>query len=104
MAQIRAVILTMAMAVSLIAVGQEPYKKLADQPANNKNAKNADLERELWDADQQWLCSAGATPYHKDYKECIEVRSHYSSRQILATRSCLGVTEPIWPASWLPFY
>jgi ketosteroid isomerase-like protein len=81
MAQIRAVILTIAMAVSLIAVGQEPRKKLADQPANNKSAKNADLEKELWDADQQWLCSAGATPYHKDYKECVEFRSHYWTDQ-----------------------
>ncbi len=29
----------------------------------------------LWVADQEWLCSAGATPYHKDYKECIEYRN-----------------------------
>jgi hypothetical protein len=27
--------------------------------------------------DQQWLCSAGATPYHKDYKECVEFRNKF---------------------------
>ena len=81
MAQVRAVILTILMAISLIAVGQEPKKPVASSHMDNKSAKNADLEKELWDADQQWLCSAGATPYHKDYKECIEFRDQYWTDQ-----------------------
>jgi hypothetical protein len=56
-----------AMAVSLMAMGQ----------AN----KNADLEKVLWDADQQWLCSSGAGPYHKEIKDCVEFRSKYWADQ-----------------------
>ena len=81
MPQIRAVILTLIMAISLMAVGQEPQKKVERQQSNTQNAKNADLEKQLWDADQQWLCSAGATKYHKDYKECIEFRNEYWTNQ-----------------------
>lgn len=81
MAQMRAVILTLLVAVSLIALGQETPKVSASRQTGNQNNKNAELEKELWDADQQWLCSAGATPYHKDYKECIEFRSQYWTDQ-----------------------
>jgi ketosteroid isomerase-like protein len=35
---------------------------------------NSDLEKTLWDADQQWLCSG---PYVKSYKDCVEFRSRY---------------------------
>ncbi len=40
-----------------------------------------ELEKTLWDVDQQWLCSAGATPYHKDYKECVEFRNQFWTDQ-----------------------
>ena len=59
---------------SSLAPGQETSKKA---PA----ARRAALEKELWDADQQWLCSSGAGPYHKDYKECIEFRNQYWTEQ-----------------------
>jgi hypothetical protein len=64
------------LAISSVAVGQEPANKTA---ANNQD--RAALEKELWDADQQWLCSSGAGPYHKDYKECIEFRNQYWTSQ-----------------------
>jgi hypothetical protein len=35
---------------------------------------NSDLEKTLWDVDQQWLCSG---PYVKPYKDCVEFRSRY---------------------------
>ncbi len=38
-------------------------------------------ENAIWDVDQQWLCSAGATPYHKDYKECVEFRNQFWTDQ-----------------------
>ena len=64
------------LAISSLAVGQEPAKKA---PVGNQD--RAALEKELWDADQQWLCSSGAGPYHKDYKECIEFRNQYWTSQ-----------------------
>ena len=77
MTQIRATFLILLMAVSAVAIGQEPSKT----PAKSEGVDRSALEKELWDADQQWLCSAGATPYHKNYKECIEFRSHYWTDQ-----------------------
>lgn len=59
---------------SSLAPGQETTKK-------DSAAGRAALEKELWDADQQWLCSSGAGPYHKDYKECIEFRNQYWTNQ-----------------------
>jgi len=35
---------------------------------------NAELEKTLWDVDQQWLCSG---PYGKSYKDCVQFRSKY---------------------------
>lgn len=62
------------LASSSLAPGQETGKKASV-------AGRAALEKELWDADQQWLCSSGAGPYHKDYKECIEFRNQYWTDQ-----------------------
>jgi ketosteroid isomerase-like protein len=62
------------LAASSVAPGQEPTKKAS-------RAGSVALEKELWDADQQWLCSSGAGPYHKDYKECIEFRNQYWTDQ-----------------------
>ena len=75
------VILITIMTISMVAVAQGPTKT-ADPPAITKGSKAwLDLEKELWDADLQWLCSAGATPYHKVYRECVEFRSTYWSDQ-----------------------
>jgi len=74
---IRALCLMVAMAVSAVAFGQEPAK----QNPKMGSKEWTELEKTLWDVDQQWLCSAGATPYHKDYKECIEFRNQFWSNQ-----------------------
>jgi len=66
--------LAVLLASSSLAPGQVPAKKVSV-------ASRAALEKELWDADQQWLCSSGAGPYHKDYKECIEFRNQYWTDQ-----------------------
>jgi len=72
------VVVALSLAVLLagasLAPGQESAKKASV-------AGRAALEKELWDADQQWLCSSGAGPYHKDYKECIEFRNQYWTGQ-----------------------
>ena len=39
-----------------------------------QEAKQADLEKTLWDVDQQWLCDG---PYQKPYAECVKFRSQY---------------------------
>jgi len=64
------------LAISSVAVGQEPANKTAASAPDR-----AALEKELRDANQQWLCSSGAGPYHKDYKECIEFRNQYWTSQ-----------------------
>jgi ketosteroid isomerase-like protein len=62
------------LASASLAPGQEAGKKASV-------GGRAALEKELWDADQQWLCSSGSGPYHKDYKECIEFRNQYWTDQ-----------------------
>lgn len=39
-----------------------------------QEAKFEDLEKTLWDVDQQWLCDG---PYQKPYAECVKFRSQY---------------------------
>jgi hypothetical protein len=73
----RSLFLAILLAVSPFAVGQESAKKASAGKGEDRTA----LEKELWDADQQWLCSSGAGPYHKDYKECIEFRNQYWTNQ-----------------------
>ena len=46
----------------------------AGQDAAPKPHKSPDLEKALWDVNQQWLCSG---PYEKPYKACVEFRSKY---------------------------
>lgn len=72
----RVLYIAILVTLSSAAVGQEPQKAAA-----SKGQDRAALEKELWDADQQWLCSSGAGPYHKDYKECIEFRNQYWTSQ-----------------------
>jgi len=74
---IRVLCFVAAMAVSALAFGQEPAK----QTPKMGSKEWTELEKTLWDVDQQWLCSAGATPYHKDYKECVEFRSQFWADQ-----------------------
>jgi len=74
---IRMLCFVAALCVSAVAFGQEPAK---DTPKMGSK-EWTELEKTLWDVDQQWLCSAGATPYHKDYKECVEFRSQFWTDQ-----------------------
>ncbi len=39
-----------------------------------QESKMAELEKTLWDVDQQWLCDG---PYQKPYAECVKFRSNY---------------------------
>jgi hypothetical protein len=74
---IRIVCFGAVLAVAAMAFGQEPAK----QTPKMSSKEWTDLEKTLWDVDQQWLCSAGATPYHKDYKECVEFRNQFWADQ-----------------------
>ena len=65
------------LATSPFSSAQEPGKKAPGAKAEDRAA----LEKELWDADQQWLCSSGEGLYHQDYKECIEFRNQYWTNQ-----------------------
>jgi Domain of unknown function (DUF4440) len=66
MARTHGLLLALVIAVSSVAVGQEAGKT------------NSDLEKMLWDADQQWLCSG---PYQKPHKDCVQFRSQYWADQ-----------------------
>jgi hypothetical protein len=44
-----------------------------------QTGKNTDLEKVLWDSDQQWLCIS--PPYSKPYKDCVAFRSKYWADQ-----------------------
>jgi hypothetical protein len=74
---IRVACMLAMMAVSALAFGQEPAK----QTPKVGSKEWTELEKTLWDVDQLWLCSAGATPYHKDYKECVEFRNQFWADQ-----------------------
>jgi hypothetical protein len=74
---IRVLCFVAVMSVSALAFGQEQAK----QTPKMGSKEWTELEKTLWDVDQQWLCSAGATPYHKDYKECVEFRSQFWTDQ-----------------------
>ena len=77
MRPIRVFCLVAAMCAAALAFGQEP----ARQTPKMGSKEWTELEKTLWDVDQQWLCSAGATPYHKDYKDCVEFRSKFWTDQ-----------------------
>ena len=64
-----ALILILFLLVGCGQVGSAP--PATSQPALNDNAE---LEKTLWDVDQQWLCSG---PYGKSYKDCVQFRSKY---------------------------
>lgn len=62
--------LVLLVAVSLVAVGQDSSKTAG---------KNADLEKILADANQQWLC---AGPYYKaKAQDCVDFRAKFWANQ-----------------------
>lgn len=62
-------ILTLSMLAGCGQVGGVPV------PVNQPTPyENSELEKVLWDVDEQWLCSG---PYTKSYKDCVEFRSQY---------------------------
>jgi hypothetical protein len=73
----RMLLVLAVLCISTFALAQEP----AQQNPKKGTKEWTELEKTLWDVDQQWLCSAGATPYHQDYKECIEFRSKFWTDQ-----------------------
>lgn len=77
MRAIRLLCFVAAMCISAMAFGQDP----ATQAPKMGSKEWTELEKTLWDVDQQWLCSGGATPYHQDYKECIEFRNQFWTNQ-----------------------
>ena len=69
MNKVRACIVGMMVVVLSALAGLGMPKTAAAQ-----DAKFADLEKTLWDVDQQWLCDG---PYQKPYAECVKFRSNY---------------------------
>src|ERR1700730_12522484 len=55
--------LAAVLGISALAAGQDAAPKATPE-----------LEKVLWDVNQQWLCSG---PYQKPYKACVEFRSKY---------------------------
>jgi Ni/Co efflux regulator RcnB len=58
-----------------------PLSAFAQEAMKKDSAEWTKLEKVLWDADQQWLCSSGEGPYHTDIKDCVEFRSKYWADQ-----------------------
>ena len=77
MKSIRLICLAGVLVFSAAAFGQDATRQVPKMGTKEWN----DLEKTLWDVDQQWLCSGGATPYHQDYKECIEFRDQFWAKQ-----------------------
>ena len=86
MTSIRVVFVAMLMALSSLAVGQEPTKKLT----STKNDDRAALEKTLWDVEQHWLCISG--PYALPYKDCVQFRSKFWAEQFFEI-SAMGKVE-----------
>lgn len=59
------------MLFSTLAIAQEPAAKASSDQGN------AQLEKTLWGVEQEWLCSSGNSPHHKDYKDCVNFRSQF---------------------------
>ena len=72
------------MAVSSLAMGQ------------SKRDKNSDLEKLLWDADQEWLC---AGPYQKPPKDCVESRANFWADQFFEIGGASVMTKAQMVAS-----
>ena len=72
MRKVRVLFLVALMAVSSLASGQEGSKA---------GDKNSNLEKLLWDAEQQWLCNFSAGPYQKTSPDCVKFRRSYWPEQ-----------------------
>lgn len=70
MKEIRAIGLGVLMAVSLLAVGQD---------ANKTTGKNADLEKVLAAANEQWLCAGSY--YKAKAQDCVDSRAKFWADQ-----------------------
>ena len=81
MTKIRVLFLLTVLTVSSLAVFHEASKRAVANQENTTNSDRAQLEKELWDVEQQWLCSSGAGPYHKEYKDCVQFRSKFWADQ-----------------------
>lgn len=69
---IRWICLVLALCLSTLAVAQEP---LASK--SGVGVANAQLEKALWSVEQEWLCSSGNSPNHKDYRDCVNFRNKF---------------------------
>jgi hypothetical protein len=81
MTKIRVLFLLTLLVVSSLAVIHEANIKAVAQESSEKSGDRAQLEKELWGVEQQWLCSSGAGPYHQDYKDCVQFRNKFWSDQ-----------------------
>lgn len=60
--------------ILILLAGCGPAGNAPPVAAQTASNDNADLEKVLWDVNQQWLC---AGPYQKPYKDCVEFRTKY---------------------------
>jgi hypothetical protein len=81
MTKFRVLFLVTILAVSSFAVFHEASKRAVANQESATSSERAQLEKELWDVEQQWLCSSGAGPYHKEYKDCVQFRGKYWADQ-----------------------
>jgi hypothetical protein len=72
--KIRVSFLVALIAVSSFVVGHEVSKKATAQEVGKAVGKGSNLEKLLWDVDQQWMCNAPDMPYYKPLKACVEFR------------------------------
>jgi hypothetical protein len=79
--RVRMLFLVAAVAGLPLAIGHKASEQVMAQEAGNRGDKSSDLQRVLWDADQQWLCSTGAGPYHKRFQDCVDFRRKYWADQ-----------------------
>jgi hypothetical protein len=81
MTKFRVLFLVTILAISSFAVLHEASKRAVANQESTTSSERAQLEKELWDVEQQWLCSSGAGPYHKEYKDCVQFRGKYWADQ-----------------------
>lgn len=69
---IRCICLLSMLCLSTLAIAREPAPK-----TEASGQDNAQLEKVLWGVEQEWLCSSGNSPHHKDYKDCVNFRNQF---------------------------
>lgn len=103
MIAMRVTCLLALMCLSTLAVAQEPNTKTA---AGSQD--KAQMEKMLWNVEQEWLCSSGNSAHHKDYEGCVEFRSKFwpdtffeisvkgevqTKRQMIASQTAAAATH-----------